>query len=240
MKIIGVYQIVNIITRKKYIGSSVDVRSRWHGHKKRLRKNKHDNIHLQRAWNKDGENNFRFELIEEIENKTKLCEREQYWMDITTDKYNLDPIAYSSLGRVVSPETRQRLSDAKRGKFTGVDNPFYGRKHDPKTIEEMKKKLSHMMSGANNPFYRKRHTSETKKLLSLIHTGRKQSHEFCKKQKGNTRGAKSYLITLPSGFIQQVHNLTEFCKTNGLCRPNAYTSAKTNSPYRGYRFQPLS
>ena len=240
MKISGIYQIVNTINRKKYIGSSINIRDRWHRHKKLLRKNKHDNIHLQRAWNKYGEDKFVFEVVEEVKDNSRLCEREQYWIDTTMDKYNLDPLAYSSRGRIVSEETREKLSQSLRGKFVGEKNPFYGKKHLPVTIENMKRKLSNIMSGVNNPFYGKHHTPQTKELLASIHTGRKQSSVFCENQKGNTRGAKTYLVTLPSGIKQEVHNLAEFCEINELCRPNAYTSAKTNVPYRGYRFQPLS
>lgn len=78
MRTSGIYQIVNTINQKKYIGSSNNTDRRWHEHKKHLRKNNHDNIHLQHAWNKYGEKAFIFEVIEIVNNKSLLCDREQY------------------------------------------------------------------------------------------------------------------------------------------------------------------
>lgn len=77
---IGIYGIINLINDKKYIGSSINIRHRFITHKCYLRKNIHSNKHLQSAWNKYGEENFKFELIEECE-EDKLIEREQYWID---------------------------------------------------------------------------------------------------------------------------------------------------------------
>ena len=65
----GIYKITNKITNKFYIGSAVDIKTRWSVHKRRLKTNTHDNKHLQSAWNKDGIQNFLFEIVE-------LCERE--------------------------------------------------------------------------------------------------------------------------------------------------------------------
>lgn len=64
--IAGIYKITNLTNDKIYIGSSLDVRSRWIGHARHLRNKKHTNKYLQRAWDKDGANNFRFELLEDV------------------------------------------------------------------------------------------------------------------------------------------------------------------------------
>ena len=60
----GIYQIRNIKNNKIYIGSSMDIEQRWKMHKNDLRKNKHINYKLQNDWNKYGENNFVFEILE--------------------------------------------------------------------------------------------------------------------------------------------------------------------------------
>jgi hypothetical protein len=54
---------------------------RWRGHLIALRAQKHINKYLQRAWNKYGECNFEFSIIEQIDEG--LLEREQYWLDNT-------------------------------------------------------------------------------------------------------------------------------------------------------------
>ena len=60
---IGIYCIVNIVNNKKYVGQSTDVEGRIAHHKSALRHNKHANDHLQKSWNKYGEDNFRFEIL---------------------------------------------------------------------------------------------------------------------------------------------------------------------------------
>ena len=61
---IGVYSITNIVNNKRYIGSSKSsFHSRKTKHYNKLIKGIHYNEHLQNAWNKYGENNFIFEVI---------------------------------------------------------------------------------------------------------------------------------------------------------------------------------
>lgn len=93
----GIYQIRNLLDGKIYIGSATDFYSRKnYEHFYLLRKNKHVNCKLQRAFNKYGEDNFVFEIIEFIKDEDKLLECEQYWMDrfnVVEDGYNIQPIA---------------------------------------------------------------------------------------------------------------------------------------------------
>ena len=48
----GVYQILNVTTNKRYIGSSKNIVKRLKDHIKSLHSGKHHSILLQRAWNK--------------------------------------------------------------------------------------------------------------------------------------------------------------------------------------------
>ena len=59
----GIYTITNTINGKRYIGSSKDIFARWIAHKGLLRRNKHQNKHLQSAWNKYGETAFEFKVV---------------------------------------------------------------------------------------------------------------------------------------------------------------------------------
>ena len=60
----GVYVITNLINKKIYIGSSIDIKVRWSNHKSELKRGVHNNKYLQNAWNKYGEENFKFEILE--------------------------------------------------------------------------------------------------------------------------------------------------------------------------------
>lgn len=79
-KICGVYKITNKVNGKFYIGSSNDIKYRWSQHKTQLKKRTHGNPYLQNAWNKYGENNFIFEIIE-ICSPNIQFEREQYYLN---------------------------------------------------------------------------------------------------------------------------------------------------------------
>jgi len=99
----GIYQIRNKSDGKVYVGSTVDFNKRWvSGHRRLLRRNKHCNRHLQSVWNKYGEENFVFEMLEEVKDKTLLIEREQHFFDTMKPEYNICKTAGNTLG-VPSP-----------------------------------------------------------------------------------------------------------------------------------------
>jgi group I intron endonuclease len=76
MKKCGIYKITNTKNNFYYIGSSVDITSRFCNHRSSLRKNSHNNPKLQNAWNKYGEHCFSFEIVE-LCDPTKLYRIEQ-------------------------------------------------------------------------------------------------------------------------------------------------------------------
>jgi group I intron endonuclease len=84
---VGVYKIINLVDNKCYYGSSKEIEKRWLRHKNELRKNKHINKILQRAWNKHEEENFIFEIVEECE-ESKLFQIEQKYLDLSPE-YNI-------------------------------------------------------------------------------------------------------------------------------------------------------
>lgn len=79
-KICGVYKITNIVNGKFYIGSSNNVKNRWYQHKRKLNEGKHGNSYLQNAWNKYGDANFKFEIVEECDPAIQF-EREQFYLN---------------------------------------------------------------------------------------------------------------------------------------------------------------
>lgn len=136
----GVYMIKNNVNNKIYIGSSKNINKRWLAHKFILNNKKHCNKHLNSAWNKYGEDNFIFSVIE-YEELDKLIEREQHYIDYydTTNKnigYNIAPKAGTNLGWQPSKETRRKMSDSAKRK--------------PPISEETRKKLSIARRGNKN------------------------------------------------------------------------------------------
>ncbi len=78
----GVYQIRCLPTGKIYVGSTVDLRHRWGQHRRKLRGGNHHNTHLQNAWDKYGEANFEFVVLE-LAAEVDLLQVEQKWLDET-------------------------------------------------------------------------------------------------------------------------------------------------------------
>ena len=112
LKISGIYCIINLKNGNRYIGSSKNIRQRLWSHRAELRHNKHENSHLQAAWNKYGEQNFDYYVIE-VCDKDKLLEREQEYINTMKPEYNINqetqrpPCTEDS--RKKQSETRKRL-----------------------------------------------------------------------------------------------------------------------------------
>lgn len=77
--ICGIYMIENIVNKKVYIGQSSAINKRFSQHIAKLNSNTHTNSHLQAAWNKYGQGNFIFSIIEECTDG-ELDSREVYWI----------------------------------------------------------------------------------------------------------------------------------------------------------------
>lgn len=86
-KICGIYCIENTLNHKRYIGQSVDIYNRWYTHKSKLNTNKHHSKHLQKAWNKYGEDFFDFYIIE-LCDEDFLNEKEIYWINYYNTYYD--------------------------------------------------------------------------------------------------------------------------------------------------------
>jgi group I intron endonuclease len=87
-------------------------------HKSELKSHKHCNLKLQRAWDKYGESAFYFAVVENVENKKDLIQREQYWidkLDVVRSGYNISPTAGSLLGLSKSRASVEKTASAHRG-----------------------------------------------------------------------------------------------------------------------------
>ena len=125
----GIYRIVNVENDDAYIGSSIDIKARWRQHRCRLGKDFYHGSHLQNAWNKYGDDIFRFEIAEiwDVVGLTKRQARqllrfmEQTAMNEECPAYNKAPAAESNLGFKHSDETKAKLSASQKGKVRWPD-----------------------------------------------------------------------------------------------------------------------
>lgn len=113
----GVYEIVNTVNGKRYIGSANNFELRWRMHRSQLQRKVHHAIALQRAWNKYGASSFIFwPLLICAPQKGPLIMYEQLCIDGLHPAYNSALVAGSPQGVTRSPETRAKISAAKKGK----------------------------------------------------------------------------------------------------------------------------
>lgn len=117
-----IYSIVNKINDATYIGSAIgNGNSRWIRHEKDLKANNHHSIHLQRAYNKYGIDNFQFVVLENV-NDDKILTKEQEYLDDRKNNYpanlnyNICWTAGNCSGRKFSDTTIKQMSNSHLGK----------------------------------------------------------------------------------------------------------------------------
>lgn len=140
-KICGIYCIENLVNHKKYIGQSVDIEARWRYHKSELRRDIHGNDYLQKAWNKYGENNFQFYILEYCAIDV-MDDREIYYIALynaTNRDYGYNLESGGNINKTLSDFTKCKISE-NHADMSGENNPMYGVKMSEESIN---KTLSH-------------------------------------------------------------------------------------------------
>lgn len=154
-KLCGIYCIENIVNHKKYIGQSVDIKTRFRNHKSELRHNKHKNEHLQSSWNTYGEDSFIFYVLEYCE-LASLDDLETYYIE----KYNARDKSYGynyesggHKNKSLSHETRKKIGNAHRGtQLTDEWKQHIAESNIGRVFsDETRKKISERLTGIHRP-----------------------------------------------------------------------------------------
>jgi group I intron endonuclease len=151
----GLYKIKNLVNGKAYIGSSnKNTTGRLIQHKSDLKANRHFNEHLQRAWNKYGEESFTFEHLLDFDGPYEYLIEEE-----TKAIQNLGKNTYNILKEVLpapalSPEVQQKIKDKwqteeYRQKVVDGNKKAWS---DPERLKEQSEKSKKLWE---NPEYRK-------------------------------------------------------------------------------------
>lgn len=161
-KVSGIYYIINLLTNKKYIGSSINLYKRWKGHSKKT-----SNKNLEIDIIKFGKENFIFKIVDWYETISinELLKKEQNHLDLyyaqeyKQSNYNdtrfrellynyiPDAINYSAYTQW-STENKRRLSL----RLTGEGNPNYGNKLNSEQKDRISKAVKKgFKNGRVNP-----------------------------------------------------------------------------------------
>ena len=142
-----IYEFVNNINQKIYIGQALNYKQRIRAHKFNLKQNK--NTPFYNALKKYGWNNFSINIIEECK-ENLLNEREIYWIE---EKKSLYPNGYNLLegGNQAKHTdiTKQKISNGRRGiKFSDSHIENLRKSHLGYVMpEEQKRKISESNKG---------------------------------------------------------------------------------------------
>lgn len=152
----GIYEIVNVVNGKRYIGSAASFSIRFRDHASTLRRGTHRNCKLQHSWDKHGEAAFSFRPVLICAPKDLLF-YEQRCLDGLRPEYNIATTAdspfrgrkhtaewrkkmsASQIGNKPSPETRAKLRASRAGRVISPETraktsaSLLGLKRSPET-----------------------------------------------------------------------------------------------------------
>ena len=153
MKMSGIYLIECV--GRRYIGQSSNIDRRWREHRSTLKYGRHENSYLQRMWNKYGEDNFSFSVLELVDDPEYRNKREEYWITrFNTYSPNGMNLKEASEGTRHSKETRLKISLSRLGIVFS---------------SEHKERISKALTGKRGF----KHSEETKLKIGLGHKGKK-------------------------------------------------------------------
>ncbi len=170
----GIYWIKNTITNQVYIGQSTNLKKREKSHFNALKGGYHENSKLQRSYDKYGEENFSFNILESADyiDPDTLSQMEIKYIakfKAYSDKgFNLTPGGTNPPKVVFTTEMREAISK----RVSGIGNPFYGKKHSKETIAYLKA-CSSKLTGEKNGFYGKTHKANWKEERIALYAKKK-------------------------------------------------------------------
>jgi len=145
------YILKNTFNIKKYVGYSNNPEKRWQQEKNAAFNPNSDeyNQPLYRAIRRDGWDNFEKEIVAEWNTEEEAKEHEKFLIALfqTNRKkygddygYNLTDGGDGATGFRFTDDQKQFLSNKKKGKYIGKENPFYGKEHTEQSKQIMSNK----------------------------------------------------------------------------------------------------
>lgn len=138
---IGIYSIYSKSQNKYYIGKSIDIHKRFLKHKSDLRLNQHHSKYLQNVYNKYGEDDLVFQVIQECSYEESGDLEKYYIEQFNSFKDGFNETEGGELGapgRKFSEETLKKMSENIRGE----KNPCYNKWGDMNPHSKISKQIA--------------------------------------------------------------------------------------------------
>lgn len=255
----GVYKIFCCVSEKYYIGSTKQkIRLRLNHHLQALRNNTHKNSHLQNAWNKYGEDNFKFYVLENCDKEITL-DREQYYLDNRdiSMSYNINP---NATGPSENPETLEKLR-LSHAKYNKKASEYYNKlKSGEITLDEIPKKYHNSIkSWEKHVPWNKGKSYDSTEHLKVKHTMTEKLENKYKQASEKMRESADivYVYDINWNFIDRFRSSKDLadlskyldlpiksrfknkrgkCEINELQSCNINKAIKTGKPYKNLHF----
>lgn len=210
----GIYQIRCTRNKKVYVGSAVNLRTRWENHLRDLKNGRHHNLHLQQAWNRYGGEAFEFEVLEHVDIEL-LLGAEQRWIEST-----------GCTNRTLGFNVRSQATSAG----DGIGQTWSGFR-DPEgnlvTIVNLSDfcRRNHLDFPSMHRLYRGQ--SKLKSYKGWTHANSVRQRDFVKTHYG--------YIAPDGSAVSPIRNLAAFCRERGLSATHMVAVARgRTTSHRGW------
>ena len=220
--IFGIYAIVSAKSGKMYIGQTKDKNGfmgRWKDHRYNLRRNRHNNIYLQRSYNKHGEDNFYFIILEICSSHDDLFLKEFSWINNNQtmhyqNGYNLDKYDRQNSQKIFKIPIHNKKT---------INYQFIA--PDGKIIE------------GNNLSYFAHSNGLSQQSLGKVLKGKRYSSMGYKSvNKDFHRKDNMYELISPTGKRHEFVNIPEFAKRTNIAFSKVYEVIDRKIPHiKGWR-----
>ncbi len=142
----GVYRWINNSNGKSYVGSSIDLVSRFYSYFSLKYLEEQTTSLICKALLKYGHSAFTLDILEYCEPSETIA-REQYYIDLLKPEYNILKVAGSSYGHKRSDEAKLKISKYRSGSTLSLETKekiaaaMLGRKHSAESIIKMKNRV---------------------------------------------------------------------------------------------------
>ena len=209
---------------------------------------------------KYGWDNIKHEIIAENLTHDEACKLEKEYISSlrTTERqfgYNLTTGGDGNFNW--SEESKKKLSQSRKGKYTGENSPLYGKSKSPEHIKHLcEAQKKRYLNGAKAPTYGKKYTPEERAHISKrvkealkdktpYYKGKKMPLEICKKISQNhadvngSKNPKSISIIcycISGKEIYLFGSIASAAKNLQLDRDGTRKALRTGKAYRGFLF----